>query len=428
MTEIIVIGAGVVGCSIALELARRGERPLVVDRLGEAGHGSTSASCGIVRRFYSTRPMAAMAQESAYLWEDWGGYLGLAQSSELARFERCGMLFLPSRITQSTRATVRTMQEFGIDVELLDHAGLAREFPWLNLDSHAPVRKPTDDDFFETLSGPLEGGVFERDAGQVVSPVLATRNLRDAAQAAGARFQLGCGVARVDAGGKRRFDVGLDDGRRLECDVLVNVAGPHSAKVNQMVGVDLGIELRALRREVCALRTPASAPAGLPIVADIDSGTYMRPEAGGHDLAIGSLDPEGDAFEWVDADAWDEHASVEGFERQVLRSMKRFPALELERKRGIAGLYDVTLLDWNPVLDVTDLPGYYVAVGTSGSSFKTAPVLGRALSTLIDAVEGGHDHDAHPVRLQLERTNFELDLAFLSRKRGAHASSGTVLG
>ncbi|MBI4603359.1 MAG: FAD-binding oxidoreductase [Planctomycetes bacterium] len=65
-----VIGAGVVGCSIALELQRRGFEVTVLERLGDAGHGSTSASCGIVRRFYSQPGMVAMAQEAACLWAD----------------------------------------------------------------------------------------------------------------------------------------------------------------------------------------------------------------------------------------------------------------------------------------------------------------------------------------------------------------------
>ena len=106
-----VIGAGVVGCSIALELARRGEQPLVVDRLGEAGHGSTSASCGIVRRFYSTRPMVAMAQESAYLWEGWADYLGLDQSSDLAHFDRCIVMNNSIDVISCQRPTIAALKQ-----------------------------------------------------------------------------------------------------------------------------------------------------------------------------------------------------------------------------------------------------------------------------------------------------------------------------
>jgi len=99
MTRIAVIGAGVIGCSIALELARRGARPVVIDAEGEVGHGSTSASCGIVRRFYSTPTMTAMAHEGASIWAGWREFLGTDDESGLARFERPGMLFIPQRST-----------------------------------------------------------------------------------------------------------------------------------------------------------------------------------------------------------------------------------------------------------------------------------------------------------------------------------------
>ncbi len=66
-----VIGAGIVGCSIGLELRRRGCDVTVVDRNGDVGHGSTSASCGIVRRFYSQPGMVAMAHEASCIWADW---------------------------------------------------------------------------------------------------------------------------------------------------------------------------------------------------------------------------------------------------------------------------------------------------------------------------------------------------------------------
>ena len=91
-------------------------------------------------------------------------------------------------------------------------------------------------------------------------------------------------------------------------------------------------------------------------------------------------------------------------------------------------MYDVTPLDWNPILDRTDVPGYYVAIGTSGSSFKTAPVIGDVMARLIEACEAGRDHDSDPLHVTLPATGFEVDMSFFSRLRGAHVTSGTVLG
>lgn len=431
MTEIAIIGAGVVGCAIALELGRRGTRATVIDRNGAAGHGSTAASCGIVRRFYSTETMVAMAQESAEIWARWGEYLEREDDPGLARFERPGMLFIPQTIDERIDTVLATMRAFGIPVEHLSAAEVAARFPFLDVKSHTPIRGPEDDDFFDDTGREIVGAIYEADAGYVVSPLDATTNLRDAAETAGARFLMGRGVTAIEHdGGPRRFRLRLEDGTTVDADVVVNVAGPHSGKVNALAGVTLPIETRALRREVGAVKNSVRPPGEglLPIVGDLDSGVYLRPESGGRDLAIGSLDPECDPFEWVDPDDFDDACSAEGFERQVLRAMKRVPQLELGRLRGLAGLYDVTPLDWNPVIDRTDTPGYYVAIGTSGSSFKTAPVIGALVAELIDACEAGRDHDHDPVHLYLPRTGFDLDGAFFSRLRSAHVTSGTVLG
>jgi sarcosine oxidase, subunit beta len=90
-------------------------------------------------------------------------------------------------------------------------------------------------------------------------------------------------------------------------------------------------------------------------------------------------------------------------------------------------VYDVAD-DWTPIYDRTDRQGFYVAIGTSGNQFKNAPVVGRVLATLIDAVESGHDHDAEPVRLRLPRTGLEVDLGTFSRRRRVGSGPTNVLG
>lgn len=432
MSEIVIIGAGIIGCNTALELARRGMPVVVVDRLGEAGHGTTAASCGIVRRFYSTDTMTAVAQESAEIWARWGEYLQAGKGEDVARFERCGMLFIPPRVDEGVRSVLARMERFGVDAVLLSRDEVAERFGFLDTRSHSPVRSPGDDDFFDDTGREIEGAVFERDAGYVISPLLATKNLRDAAEREGVEFRLGCGVTAIAKGGATRFRLTMEDGSTIETDVLVNAAGAYSTIVNRMGGVSLPLETRPLRREVNAVGNPEFSRgkgSPVPIVGDVDSGIFLMPEAGGRELLFGSLDPECDAQEWVeDPDSNDVNCTVAAHERHALRLMKRFPAVRFEKRRGIGSLYDVTLLDWNPIVDKTDEPGYYVSIGTSGSSFKTAPILGAALAEVIEAGESGRDHDRDPVHLSLPRTGFDLDVSFFSRLRGAHASSGTVLG
>jgi sarcosine oxidase subunit beta len=429
--KVCVIGAGVVGCSVGLELRRRGCDVQVVDRNGDVGHGSTSASCAIVRRFYSQPGMIAMAHEALQIWRSWSSYLGPIED-DLAILHQPGMLFIPPHVDDGVRNIVEHMKKLGIAVTLLSSQDVAARFPFLNPASLFPPRPLDDPQFFSTESSNLDGAVFEEDAGYVVSPGLATQNLRLAGEREGVQFLLKHEVEHVhrqEAGG---FRVGFVGGKRLECDVVVNVAGPHSSRVNALSGVALPLETRALRREVHNVPNPEfrdGKGSSLPIVGDINNGIYFRPEAGGRELIVGTTDPECDEAEWVaDADAYDTSVSSAYHQRQCLRLMKRFAAVRLPPARGIANLYDVTVRDWYPIADRTDLPGYYVCIGTSGSSFKTAPVLGRLMAEIIDASEGGRDIDREPVMLQLPHIGTTVDTSFLSRLRGDIESSGSVIG
>lgn len=114
----------------------------------------------------------------------------------------------------------------------------------------------------------------------------------------------------------------------------------------------------------------------------------------------------------------------------MTRAARRFPLLRVpNRPTGIAGVYDAAD-DWAPLYDRTDLPGFYVAMGTSGNQFKNAPLAGRFLATLVDRVEAGHDHDRDPLRYTGEHTGIVVNLGAFSRKRplAEGAASRTVMG
>jgi len=426
----VVVGGGVIGCASALELRRRGWAVDVVDRNGEVGHGSTSASCGIVRRYYAQPGMVALAHEAAQIWAEWPGWLGPIDEAP-AVFLRPGMLVIPPRIDAGVLAVVASMRSFGVDVEVLDEPALRQRFPFLDTASSHPPRRSDDPAFLEPTGRRVEGAVFERDAGYVVSPGLATHNLRLAGEREGVRFHLNESVVRIpEAAGGRGLVVELASGRRLEADAVLNVAGPHSAVVNRLAEVALPLETRPLRREVHALKNPLYARGEtLPVVGDLDGGGYFRPESGGRDVIIGTTDPACDPLEWIeDPDDYADSVSESYRERQCLRMMRRFPELELGPRRGVVGLYDVTVQDWYPIADRTDRPGYFVCIGTSGSSFKTAPVLGRLMAELVTRNAAGADTDREPLELELPRIGARVDTSFLSRRRGPLVSSGTVIG
>ena len=99
-----------------------------------------------------------------------------------------------------------------------------------------------------------------------------------------------------------------------------------------------------------------------------------------------------------------------------------------EQAKGVVELYDVTE-DWMPIYDKSDLPGFYMACGSSGNQFKNAPVAGKLMTALIEACEGGQDHDANPVQFHLENIGHDISLGAFSRNREINQNSSfSVIG
>ena len=430
--DVVVIGAGVIGASISLELARAGRRVAVVDKAGGVGHGSTSASSAIVRFHYSTRTAVALAWESRHCWEDWRHHLGHDDPDGLARFVRTGMLVLEPEAGASA-ATTAYFDDVGVPWERWSADEVRRRLPALDVGAFGPPKPVRSEEFFEPAHGAL-GGTWTPDAGYVDDASLAARNLAAAARSHDAAYLLRREVTAVGSGGERRWVVrtrhgdALDD---IEADVVVNAAGPWSSAVNSLAGADadFAVTARPMRQEVHQLPAPTGPGEPLPVtLADPDLGVYVRPTVGGH--LVGGLEPECDPWEWLEEpeDA-DPHVSAATYEAQTLRAARRVPDLAIpNRPIGIVGVYDVTT-DWAPIYDRTALPGYYVAMGTSGNQFKNAPVVGQLMAELIDAVEGGHDHDRDPLVLTAPRTGQRLELATFSRlRRVARDAPTSVLG
>ena len=429
--DAVVVGAGVIGSAIALELARAGRRVVVVDRASGAGQGSTSASSAVIRYNFSTLAGVTTAWEAQFCWSAWAGHLG-HDVGALARFERSGLVMLD--VEAAPRAGwLPLFDEVGVPYEEWDTATLLERVPGLAAGRFWPPKRIDDEAFWAEPTGTL-GAVHTPDAGYVTDPQLAARNLAAAAAAEGAAFRFRATVSGVVSRAGRVDAVVLADGTELVTPVVVNAAGPWSGKINELAGVgaDFTIGVRPLRQEVAHVRAPEGyhPPGGVgPAVADMDLGTYFRGEVGGG-LLVGGTEPACDPLHWLDdPDEASPHPTTAVFEAQVTRAARRLPGLRVpNRARGVVGVYDAAD-DWTPIYDRTALPGFYVAMGTSGNQFKNAPVVGRLMATLIDAVEAGADHDRDPVRYRGVHTGLEIDLGAFSRKRERNTgSSGTVLG
>lgn len=430
--DAIVVGAGVIGSSTALELSRAGLRVVVVDRLHGPGQGSTSASSAVVRFNYSIFPSVAAAWESKHCWEDWAGHLGTVDPAGMAGFRRTGMVFLDVEVAP-TEKVIPLFDRAGVSYERWDAPTLAARVPSLDPGRFWPPKRLEDDAFWADPVGEV-GALWTPDGGYVDDPMLAAANLATAAREAGAQFLFRREVTAVRRTGDRVSGVELSDGQRVDAPVVVNVAGPWSPTLNQLAGVgeDFTITTRPMRQEVHHVTAPPGFNDGDqigPVVADLDLGTYVR-GAPGDGFYVGGTEPECDPLPWIDdPDAADLDPTRAAFEAQVTRAARRFGELGVPSKvRGIAGVYDVSS-DWTPIYDRTSLDGFYVAIGTSGNQFKNAPVAGQFMRDIVLAVENGQDHDSDPVQYRGERTGLTVDLGAYSRRRPVNTeSSGTVMG
>ena len=163
------------------------------------------------------------------------------------------------------------------------------------------------------------------------------------------------------------------------------------------------------------------------IISDGDIGCYSRPETGNH-ILVGSEDPECDEREYVDPDNYDTSFTKQ-WTAQAMREAQRIEGLRVPNQmQCVVDLYDVTD-DWIPIYDKSGLPGFYMAIGTSGNQYKNAPVAGVMMAELIDKVEAGHDHDMDPVQFYMKYTGRTFNVGFYSRLREINPdSSFSVIG
>lgn len=428
--DAVVIGAGVMGSSIALELARSGRRVVVVDKAGVVGHGSTGASSAIMRFNFSTFSGVATSWESKFHWENWAEHLG-ADGENLVEYVRSGVVFIDVELAPRS-LYLPLFDRVGVPYEQWDADRLAERVPGLDAGRHWPPKRLEDPRFWDDARERL-GAVYTPDGGYVSDPQLAAVNLADAAARRGATFLLNKAVSGIVRRHGRVSGVVLADGTRVEADVVVNAAGPWSSRITAMAGAggDFAVSLRPLRQEVHHIPRGAAGGARAPqvVLADLDLGVYLRPEVGGG-LLVGGTEPECEPLHWLD-DPDDAGFQVTRglFESQVTRASRRFSQVSVpNRPGGVVGVYDVSD-DWVPVYDKTDVPGFYVAAGTSGNQFKNAPLVGRFMTAIIDACEGGDDHDAQPVVYTGPYSGTPIDLGAFSRlRRAAERTTGTVMG
>jgi glycine/D-amino acid oxidase-like deaminating enzyme len=430
--DAVIIGAGIIGASIAFELAKKGYKTLNIDKLSAAGAGSTINTCAIIRTHYSTLEGTAMAYESYLHWKNWAEYLGVEDERGYAIFHETGFLILVGE-NRDISGILEHHRELGIPFEEWDLQTLQERAPYLDVKSYYPPRRPSDEHFGESSGELLTGAAFFPCGGYINDPQLSVHNVQRAAEANGATFRFKAEVTEIRQTDGHVEGITLLGGEEIDVPIIVNAAGPHSFVINRMAGIEesMKIKTRALRHEVHFVPPPDSYDTEKhgAVISDDDVAGYTRPETGNL-LLVGSQDPECDPKEWVDdPDNYNREVSNEQWQAQVFRIAQRIPNLPIPgQAKGIVDLYDVAD-DWIPVYDKSDLGGFYMAVGTSGNQYKNGSIAGLLMAELIDACERGHDHDADPIKIECPKTKILLDAGFYSRNREINENSSfSVLG
>jgi len=427
-TDAIIIGAGVIGSSVAFELAKRGYKTLNIDKLPTSGYGSTSNSCAIVRAHYSTWDGVAMAYEGFFYWDDWENYLGVEDERGMIKYMKTGSIMFKLQGEDHSKKSLKFFEEIGVEHEIWDLEKLKERMPIYSHDQFDGTTRPDDDEhFFDKTGKKIEGAIFTPGSGYVSDPQLSSHNLQMAAEANGGEFLFNNEIKEIRQEDGKVLGVTLKTGEQIDAPIVVNVAGPHSFVINRMAGVEeeMNIKTKALRHEVHHVPSPEGfdfEKDGFH-TSDGDNYIYFRPETG-NTILIGSEDPLCDPKEWIeDPDNYNNEVTETQWRAQVYRCARRIPDLKIpSRTSGVVDLYDVSD-DWIPIYDKSALRGFYMAIGSSGNQFKNAPVAGHCMAELIDACEKGHDHDANPLKVKTVYTGLELNMGFYSRNREINPNS-----
>ena len=360
--EVVVVGGGVTGTSIAFHLARRGLRDVMVVDKSFVASGGTGKSSACVRQHYSTPQTCRMIVHALDAFQHFGELTG----GHSCGFHHTGYLLgVDDRMRAPMEASVKLQQSVGIRTGLVSPREMAEIEPRLR----------TED---------FVAGCYEPDSGYC-NPVETAQGFARAARDLGVRVLEETEVLGVLTEGSRVRGLRTSRGE-IEAPRVVNAAGLWGARVAAMMGVEIPISV--CRHKISIVTWPEAARRPHPMFYDFVTNIYTRPEMGEH-ILVGGLDAE-ESHDLADPDHYKEGVSLDESTDALSRVATRFPVLaDGEIARGYAGCFDVSP-DWHPVLDRTGPEGAYHAVGFSGHGFKLSPAVGHMMAALIAEGPGAH--------------------------------------
>ena len=363
--DVVIIGGGVMGCSIACNLALtaadHGLRRIVLLERDTLGSGSTGRSSAAIRMHYSTAVNAELAWRSLQIFRNFediiGGECGYTRTGYL--------VFAGQEDLPSFRSNSATQQSVGVITDIISAGDAAELAPGFEVHDAAAIA-------YEPYSGHADasGTAF----------AYATR-----ARAEGVTIRLQTPAAAIETSpdsttghGSRVVAVRTAGGERIATGIAVVATGPWTARFLAPHGIE--VPMIATRHEVLHFRRPLELVPHHPGGADIGNRIYFRPE--GQDLTLVGNGNHSDVVE--DPEVYAQRASAAFIQDVWQRLARRIPPIaEAELAAGYAGLYTNTP-DSHPVMDRIDgVDGLYLCSGFSGHGFKLSPMVGVLMAELI---------------------------------------------
>jgi sarcosine oxidase subunit beta len=348
--SIVIIGGGVVGCSIAYHLARRGQRDVVVLERETVGSGTTSKAAGGIRAQFSTETEIRFSLESLRVLQNFTEEFGVDPG-----FKQIGYLFLVSdeKDLRAFETRIALQKRFGVDVRVITPKEAQAIVPALHVD-----------DLIAAVWGPQDG---------LAGPAEVTQGFAKRARELGAGIVEGVEVTAIDATGGKVRGVRTTQGD-VAAPVVINAAGPTAARVGRLAGVTIAVFPR--RRHIFFTEPFPELPGPVPLTHDQASGFYFRKEMEQVLLSPGDVQDIGqDQIVPMDWGKLDE---------TVTKAVHRLPLIERAKiAGGWAGLRPLTPDDHAILGPAPGVDGFFLAVGFGGHGFQHSPMTGRMVAEWI---------------------------------------------
>ncbi|KAJ8342504.1 hypothetical protein SKAU_G00324320 [Synaphobranchus kaupii] len=393
-TDILIVGGGVVGWSIAYwlkkkEMIRDGVRVLVVEKDPTYSQASTVLSAGGIRQQFSLPENIHLSLASADFMRNINDHLSVLNDDPIdLQFNHSGYLFLASeKGAEIMEENYKTQRYAGAKVTLLSPTQLKDKFPWLNTDEVVLASYGLENEgWFDpwTLLNAfrrkaMSMGVFQC-FGEVTGFKYKTHSI------------MTLDGDLVDLKRIRYVNVRMPNSleyQPVECAIVVNAAGASAGKVAKLAGIGAGPEhtigaipvpVEPRKRFIYVLHCPDGPGLDTPFMIDY-SGVYFRREGLGGNYITG-MSPE----EEEEPETTDLEVDHEFFQEKIWPHLaNRVPAFEkLKVTSAWAGYYDYNTFDQNGILGLHPLVNnMYFATGFSGHGLQQSPAAGRALAELI---------------------------------------------